>query len=74
MRILYLLIFYSLSLAWACVPPEVGARRDKNKIQVDLSDPQVQRLFQFRDERRSDSLNIYLKDPDATLRYLATLA
>lgn len=74
MRILYFIIFGSLSLAWACVPPEVGARRDKNKIQVDLSDPQVQQLFQFRDERRADSLKVYFKDPDATLRYVAALA
>jgi cyclophilin family peptidyl-prolyl cis-trans isomerase/HEAT repeat protein len=74
MRILYILIFCGLSLAWACVPPEVGERRDKNKIQVDLSDPQVQRLFQFRDERRTDSLTAYLQHPDATLRYLSALA
>ena len=74
MRILYILIFCSLSFAWACVPPEVGERRDKNKIQVDLSDPRVQRLFQFRDERRTDSLIAYLQHPDATLRYLSALA
>ena len=74
MRILSFFALLLLTLPWACMPPEAGARRDRETIQVDLSDPQVQRLFQFRDERRADSLKVYLNHPDATLRYLSALA
>ncbi|MFM8490059.1 MAG: HEAT repeat domain-containing protein, partial [Bacteroidota bacterium] len=41
---------------------------------LDLNNKSVQRLFDLRDKRQTDSLTRYLVHPDATLRYIAALS
>lgn len=66
------LALFILAGLFACVPPE--GEYSKQTINLDLSDPSVQRLYNLRDEGRTDSLLAYLSHPDATMRYLAALA
>ena len=59
----------------ACTPPELAEQKKKiTGVNLDLRNPQVQKLYQLRDERKSDSLRYYLTSKDATLRYLAALS
>lgn len=74
------LAFFLLALsllAFACTPPEYSAKRkkaDPGSVNFDLHDLNVQRLYNLRDERRTDSLLLYLQSKEATLRYLAALS
>ncbi|MEQ1745348.1 MAG: peptidylprolyl isomerase [Saprospiraceae bacterium] len=68
-----LLVCFILSGLFACVPPE-GQRPVSQIINIDLSNKQVQHLYNLRDEGRTDSLVAYLSHPSATMRYLAALA
>ncbi|MBK7940164.1 MAG: peptidylprolyl isomerase [Lewinellaceae bacterium] len=59
----------------ACTPPELAEQKTKSAgVNLDLRNPQVQKVYRFRDERKVDSLRYYLGNPDATLRYLAALS
>ncbi len=61
------------SLLWACVPPE--KKRPANQIiNLDLSNPELQHVYDLRDQGRTDSLLRYLSHSSATLRYLAALS
>ena len=57
-------------------PPEPGAENDSDgaAVNLDLRNPQVQKLYNFRDERKTDSLLRYLDSKNPTLRYLAALS
>ena len=71
-RIILLGLFFGLCW-YACLPPE--NRIPANQIiNLDLSDQDVQHLYNLRDQRRTDSLVRYLSDPRATMRYLAALS
>lgn len=75
MKYLLLLSVGFLSLFFSCRPPESGANaKNAGVVNLDLRDVQIQKLYNFRDERKVDSLLRYLKAPDATSRYLAALA
>lgn len=58
----------------ACTPPELSENKTDGAINLDYRNKKVQRLYDFRDQNRTDSLVRYLNHPDATLRYLAALA
>lgn len=59
----------------SCVPPEYDSSQRKVSIdRPDLRDPQVRKLYNWRDERRTDSLIAYLNHPNPALRYLAALS
>lgn len=69
-----LFILLTLFLS-ACVPPGTDKKNGTNtKVSVDLTNKQVQRVFDFRERHIKDSLLVYLKSPDATLRYVAALS
>ncbi len=57
----------------SCVPPE-KKRPATQIINLDLSNPQIQHLYNLRDEGRTDSLLRYLSNPAATMRYLAAMS
>ena len=71
-RLVWLLL--PLALWQGCIPPEMSPGEDFGKVSVDLRNPTVQRLYNWRDEHRSDSLLRYLNAPNPTYRYLAALA
>ncbi|MBX2890615.1 MAG: peptidylprolyl isomerase [Saprospiraceae bacterium] len=56
-----------------CTPPPTGPSKAA-QVNLDLNNPAVQRLYNLRDERRTDSLLHYLQHEEATLRYLAALS
>lgn len=65
--------FFCFVLLIGCVPPE--QKREKAQvINLDMSNPAVQHIYNLRDQGRTDSLLRYLSDPDATFRYLAALS
>jgi len=57
-----------------CTPPPPPGASKSGQINLDLRDAAVQKLYNFRDERKVDSLRRYLGDKEATLRYLAALS
>jgi cyclophilin family peptidyl-prolyl cis-trans isomerase/HEAT repeat protein len=57
-----------------CTPPPPPGSLKPEKVNLDLKNPSVQKLYNFRDERKTDSLLRYLNDKNATLRYLAALS
>ncbi|MFN0214784.1 MAG: HEAT repeat domain-containing protein, partial [Saprospiraceae bacterium] len=65
-----------LLMAIACQPPEFNKKKEVEygKVNLDLRNKKVQTLYNLRDKRHTDSLKIFLKDPDVTLRYLAALS
>jgi len=75
MKYLLYLFFAVLSAFFSCRPPE-GAENAKNAgvVNLDLRDVQIKKIYNLRDERKVDSLLRYLKAPDATSRYLASLS
>lgn len=75
MRLSLLLFIFSLLVA-ACVPADYTFEKDKKggSVSIDLRNPLVQRLYNFRDNRQTDSLLRYFNHPDATMRYLAALS
>jgi len=73
-RYCYLLFILSILIGpFACVPPD-GQRPESQIINIDLSNKQVQHLYNLRDEGKTDSLVVYLSHPTATMRYLAALS
>jgi cyclophilin family peptidyl-prolyl cis-trans isomerase/HEAT repeat protein len=72
MRLLFLLLIAGYLLQ--CTPPPPPGASKTGRVNLDLRDPLVQKLYNFRDERKVDSLRRYLGDKDATLRYLAALS
>jgi len=76
MRLFLFCIFFSALALFlpSCVPPEEAEATQANKVNVDLRNVLVQRLLDWRDQHRTDSLLRNLNNPDATLRYLAALA
>ncbi len=75
MRKLFLLLICSILWQIACTPPDPDKNKVKaGKVNLDLNNKSVQRLFDLRDKRQTDSLTRYLVHPDATLRYIAALS
>ena len=70
--ILPLALFILIGL-FACVPPD-GQRPANQIINLDLSNKQVQHLYNLRDAGKTDSLLAYLNHSSATMRYVAALA
>lgn len=69
------IFFLFFSLFAACVPPSADKSQGAaDKVNVDLTNKQVQRVFDFRERYMKDSLLAYLKNPQATLRYVAALS
>ena len=72
---LFCSLFSALALFFpSCMPPEEAEATQADKVNVDLRNVRVQRLLDWRDQHRTDSLLRNLNNPDATLRYLAALA
>jgi cyclophilin family peptidyl-prolyl cis-trans isomerase/HEAT repeat protein len=75
MRILqYLLVLFCF---WqiACTPPDPDKDKPKpGKVNIDLNNKLVQRLYDFQDKHLTDSLLRYFNHKDPTLRYLAALS
>jgi cyclophilin family peptidyl-prolyl cis-trans isomerase/HEAT repeat protein len=71
MRIALFGLFVLVCTLFACVPPEAGGLKSKSEINLDLQDPLQRKIVELGDERRLDSLIVYLRNGDPTLRYLA---
>jgi cyclophilin family peptidyl-prolyl cis-trans isomerase/HEAT repeat protein len=71
MRYAVLGLFVFVCTFFACVPPEAGGLNSKSEINIDLKDQAQRRLIELGDERKLDSLVVYLRNTDPTLRYLA---
>jgi cyclophilin family peptidyl-prolyl cis-trans isomerase/HEAT repeat protein len=66
--------FFALLLGFvACIPPS-SQDRATNINDIDLTNPVIQRLFNFQDQLLTDSLVNYFKSSDPTLRFLAAQA
>jgi cyclophilin family peptidyl-prolyl cis-trans isomerase/HEAT repeat protein len=75
MRIFKFLFLFICCWQIACTPPDPDKNKPKpGKVNLDLNNKLVQRLYDLRDKRQTDSLLVYFKHSDATLRYLAALA
>ena len=73
MRTLYLLLICSLFWQIACTPPDPEKNKVKaGKVNLDLNNKSVQRLFDLRDKRQTDSLTRYLAHPDAAIRSVSS--
>lgn len=72
MRLFFLLL--AATCLVQCTPPPPPGASKTGQVNLDLRDPMVQKLYNFRDERKVDSLRRYLHDKDATVRYLAALS
>ena len=57
-----------------CTPPGAPQEAKIDTVNLDLRNPSVQKIYTFRDERKTDSLLRYLNDKDATTRYLTALS
>ncbi len=72
------LLFFALCLLFtACVPENYTFDKDKKgdgTVKIDLRNKVTQRLYDFRDNRQTDSLLRYLNHPEPTLRYLSALS
>ncbi len=74
-RSLLFLFFTALLLPFGCTPPEADQQTTKKgSVDLDLHNPRVQHIYNLRDRRQTDSLRMFLTDPDATLRYVAALS
>lgn len=59
----------------ACTPPGYGENnREAGKVSIDLRDKTIQKIYDFGDARKVDSLIHYLGSTDATLRYIAAMS
>ncbi|TAK30849.1 MAG: hypothetical protein EPO28_18525 [Saprospiraceae bacterium] len=68
---LYLILLISAAFFTRCVPPVDEAITD---VHVDFTNPAIQKLYNFQDNRQTDSLLRYFFQKDPTYRYLAALA
>ena len=66
-----LLGFIVLLLAWSCTVPEP---KEIPVLEVDYYNPSHQKIWEFKDQALLDSLYLYLKSEDPTLRYLSALS
>lgn len=63
------------SLVLSCVPPDPNRKSGPvDEVNIDLNNKRLQKIYNFRDKHEVDSLLVYLKEPDATARYLAALS
>ncbi|MCB9342700.1 MAG: peptidylprolyl isomerase [Lewinellaceae bacterium] len=70
-----ILPFLLLCLIFACTPPDPNKDKPQaGKVNLDLNNKLVQKLYDFTDKRLTDSLVSYLENTDPTIRYLATIA
>lgn len=67
-------VVVSLLFTPGCIPPEMTPGDDVGTVSVDLRNPVVQQLYNWRDQQRSDSLLRYLNAPNPTYRYLSALS
>lgn len=75
MRALSIVLLLLATFHFSCVPPDADKGKPKpGKVNLDLNNKAVQRLYDFRDKHQRDSLEHYFSNPDATLRYIAVLA
>lgn len=75
MRALSIVLLFLTLGQFSCIPPDPNKGTLKpGKVNLDLNNPLVQRLYDFRDKHQRDSLEHYFTHPDATLRYIAALA
>lgn len=72
MKHLYLILSSIILIGlFSCVPPD---GRKVVEVNVDLSDPVTQRLFEFQDKRLTDSLLRYISHENPTYRFMAARA
>ncbi len=71
MRAIIRLVSLLAAFFYACIAPEQDRREES--IRLDWSRADIQQLYRWRDEGRTDSLLTYLTHSDVTLRYLAAL-
>lgn len=71
-----LAVYIALLTVTACQPPEFNETKtvEVGKLNLDLRNKRVQQLYNLRDKRHTDSLLLFLKNDDVTLRYLAALS
>ena len=75
MRILQYLLVLLCFWQIACTPPDPDKDKPKpGKVNIDLNNKLVQRLYDFQDKHLTDSLLRYFNHKDPTLRYLAALS
>lgn len=58
----------------ACVPPEISQKKQDGSVHLDFRDKALQRLYDLRDRRQTDSLLRFFNHPEPTMRYLAALS
>jgi cyclophilin family peptidyl-prolyl cis-trans isomerase/HEAT repeat protein len=59
----------------ACTPPDPNQKSvAQGKVNLDLRNKRIQKLYDLRDRHATDSLLRFLSDPDVTLRYLAAIS
>ncbi len=66
-----LLFLFSAFLLFRCVPPKDELLTEVN---IDLNNPEVQRLYNLQNQGKTDSLYRWLSHKDPTFRYLSALA
>lgn len=66
-----LIIISLLIFSYSCTVPE---EREVQVLNVDYYNPAHQKIWEFKDQNLTDSLFIYLRNEDPSLRYLAALA
>lgn len=66
-----LLALFLLLLSWSCSVPEP---KEITVLEVDYYNPLHQKVWEFKDQELLDSLYLYLKSDDPTLRYLSALS
>lgn len=72
-------IVFALAIALSCIqclPPEYGAQQQEKAgiVNLDLNNKQIRKLYNFADERKTDSLLTYLQHPNPSFRYVAALS
>ena len=73
MRVLFLAFFLCI-LAFSCVPAEAGGNKNSGAVSIDLKDTDQRKVIEFGDRRQRDSLVIYLRNAEPSLRYLSLMA
>lgn len=58
-------------LLWHCEPVE---QQSSVSLEIDLKDPEVQRIYDFQDRQMTDSLLSYFQQDDPLYRYLSAMA
>ena len=66
----YICLFLFL-FTFSCVPPKTEILTE---INLDINDPQLQKIYSFQDEGRIDSLMLFFEHEDPTYRYAAAMA